>query len=416
MCFLHHVCSPLLLLAVFVSSGVAETFPPGKYDCSGRVVTKSNGETAVFWGAGQYQFPQKLQKQLKPYVGKFVRVDYTRISEQEAGIFSFIGSVIGRIDKITELAGSAKDLPVAVVAKPTKREFQHGEPIRVDVTITNHSGAPQHLQLGASHTSLCQDYLGKLVLEPSDHYSSARPYGLPAGPVLRTLQPEKDLRFTVTSKQMARPGNYQLVYCLSISNALGSQSEFADIVVSAPKNDAERKRNLRKWLTSATVGQRVQIAEQLLALGDDSGKTEILRMLNADGYSKPRYCDSEAFRFAWKHCGEEGLTAMMSLIRRQRNQDYALRMIENVYLSPERVELLKQLLACTHQTRRDISGWVDEPRVCDIAAAWLMGYTEGKMRFPRSGTEAQRDEAVAIVLKQLEQKPDFFHVLSDNYR
>lgn len=406
----------LLIACILGSPCMAETLPPGKYDCWGRVVKRADGALAVFWGRGCHRFPKKLHIQLRPHVGKFVKVEYTRIRE-EAGILSAVGSSIGQIDKVSVLADAAAQLPVVVTAKPTKTVFKLAEPVKVRVTITNQSAKKQSIQLGVSHAVLCQDYQQRLVLEPDGHYYDKSPYGLPKGSVLRILAPGQKLEFTVTSQVMADPGTYQLLYSLSVGlTKLRSQSEIEQVTVGKAGNKTEEQESLKKWLSIATVGQRIKIAGQLLRFGDTSGTEEVLRLLKANEYSKAHYCNGAAFRFAWQHGGKKGEAVMLALIKRQTKQDYALRMIETIHLSPNRLQLLQELLTSTKSTHRDISGWIDEPRICDITAAWLMGYTKGKMKFPRKGSRGERDQAVASVKKTLKQNPSFFHVLSKSYR
>lgn len=74
-----------------------------------------------------------------------------------------------------------------VTADPTKTEFEFVEPVGVRVCITSQSTVQQRMQLGVSHTVLCQDYQERFILEPEGHYYDGRPYGLPSGPTLRVL-------------------------------------------------------------------------------------------------------------------------------------------------------------------------------------------------------------------------------------
>ena len=50
-----------------------------------------------------------------------------------------------------------------------------------------------------------------------------------------------------------------------------------------------------------------------------------------------------------------------------------------------------------------------------MTAAWLMGYTDGKMNFPRDGDEKRRNAAIAVVRDQLERAPEALRVLSKSY-
>ena len=63
-------------------------------------------------------------------------------------------------------------------------------------------------------------------------------------------------------------------------------------------------------------------------------------------------------------------------------------------------------LANRKPTQRNYSGWCKEPRIADIAAAWMLGYTE--RRFPQAGDEKERDAAIAMVLAMLEKDPKVF--------
>jgi len=108
---------------------------------------------------------------LQPYLGKFVKVQYTRI-DKEAGVLSMIGTVIGRIENISVLANTPDELPLVVTARSRKAEYAPDTPIEVSVVITNRSTTDQTLRLGSSYTALCQDYQRKYVLEPDGHYLS----------------------------------------------------------------------------------------------------------------------------------------------------------------------------------------------------------------------------------------------------
>lgn len=407
----------LLITCIVGSQTMAETLSPGKDYSSGRVVKKGDNTLAVFWGGGCYEFPKTLQEKLRPYVGKFVNVEYTRISDKESGIFSPDGTSIGSIDKVSVLVDDVDQLPVVVKTQPSKAFFKLAEPVATHVSITNRSTENQDIHLGSAWTRLYQDYEERLVLEPEGHCDDESPYGLPKVQGLRTLAPGQRLEFTVTSQRMAKPGTYQLIYTLSFgAGMLGSQSEVARVTVGKAGNKAEEQQSLKKWLGIADVGQRIELAAELLRFNDTSGTEELLRLLEANEYSKEHYCNGHAFRFAWQHGGSKGEAVMLELIERQTKQDYALRMIEGIYLTPNRLQLVDELLACAKPTYRDISGWVDRPRICDITAAWLMGYTNGSMKFPEGASEDQRDQAVASVKRVLKQNPSVFNVFSESYR
>lgn len=397
------------LACLITASSFAESFPPGKYQCIGRVVKRDNGEILVFNG-GTPCFPKKLQEQLKPYVGTFARITYMRVSQEEAGILSPEGSVIGSIENVTVLANNPAELPLQVILEPTKREFDFAEPISATITVKNQSDSTQTLVLRCSRTGLYRNYRQSYILEGDNHYWDKKPYGIDYVP---TLKPGEELQLKLTSVSMADPGDYQMVFILCVERAkLECQSEVVEVKVHKPESEAEEVAGLKAWLRRATKGQRIEIAKRLLKHGEECGTEEVLRLLKAGEYSKENYCNSAAFRFAWRHGGEKGKKIMLKLILGEKNQEHVLRMIEDIYLSPRRLDLLEKLLKCKKLTYRGISGWVDKPRVCDITAAWLCGYTDGKLVFPKKGPPAKRDNVVKQVLARLRDEPPFFEVLS----
>lgn len=86
--------------------------------------------------------------------------------------------------------------------------------------------------------------------------------------------------------------------------------------------------------------------------------------------------------------------------------------MEGVASSPRRLEVLRAWLSDKRETFGDISGWCDRPRICDIAARWLCGYTKGAMTFPQAGSLEARDRMGAAVRAQLEQDPAHFTILA----
>lgn len=406
-----------LLLTLETAVASAETLPPGRYSCQGQVVEQAGGQISVFWGNGCYNFPQKLQAKLKEHLGKFVKVDYIRVSDDQAGVVSLQGSAIGSIEQVTALADSHDKLPVRVDVTPAAKSFTLTTPVGMRVKVTNQSGQRQSLHLYASYGSLCQDYMSKLTLADENHYYDKRPYGNPQLRRLHDLQAGEEISFDIESRRMAEPGTYQLLYVLTLG--AGDQrlhSNVVEVEVLPAATAAEKQRALKHWLHRASTGQRVDIASRLVADGDNSAKREVLSLLRPRDHSQPPYLSSNAYAFAWKHGGEEGEAAMLDLIRAQKRQDRVIRMVEQVQKSPNRVAVLLELLDSKQETYRDIAGWVDHPRVCDIVASWLAGYTHNRIKFPRDGSEQQRDTVVEQVRRQLRESPEFFDVLKPTYR
>ena len=114
----------------------------------------------------------------------------------------------------------------------------------------------------------------------------------------------------------------------------------------------------------------------------------------------------------WKHAGERGERLLMDLLKRRIRQGGALGIIEEVYRSDRAIALLQIMLADRRETARDFSGWCERPRICDVTASWLCGYTDRTMTFPKAGSTQERDRAVAAVIAQLEKDPTLFEVLT----
>ena len=402
-----------LLVVTFTCRTVclAEIVPPGKFTWRGLVVKRADGQPALSYGRGCHTFPKKLHKQLEPHVGKFVRVDFVTVNDPR--VISLVPT-IDRIDRLTVLARGPEALPVVVEIAPGKKSFRTGEPLQMTVTVTNKTKRNYPLQFSTAVTSLSQDYKEKIAFESELLYIGKHP----ELKRMAMLKPGESFKYTVVCRRMPPPGTYQLLHSLLAyrGDGLTLQSKIHTVTILPPADEAEQLRALRSWLDRAAPQHRSEIAIRLLAKGDARGRDVVLKSLSAGKYADPNAVTPSIYRFLWKHGGKAGETALLERIAKQTKQDSAARTIELVYLSPNRVELLSKLLDDRHPTRRDISGWVERPRVCDITAAWLAGYTKGKLRFPQASTEQQRDAAVRRVREQLAQRPEFFFVLSKSYR
>lgn len=281
----------LVLVGGFICQTSARTVPPGTYHEEGRIVEKTDGQMAVFWGAYAYLFPKPLQEKLRPYLGKFVKIEYTRVADAP-GRFSMLGSEIGDITKIDIEAEDSNHLPIVFKVKPTKPVYNLNEPVVVHVSVTNHTNKTQELGLGTGETmSLCQDYERILALDwLEEYYSDDAAWGIPKRfGQYPTLAAGRTLEFDITSQFMVRPGTYQIVYKATGGSASNScnQSEVATISVAPAKDETAEHKSLLKWLYAAAYPQRVEIAEQLLLrFNDRSGTQEVLRVLGTGVYSK----------------------------------------------------------------------------------------------------------------------------------
>ena len=380
----------LLTLALLASVAAAETIPPGDYSDVGRVVRRANGQYDLFSGHGTpLQLTEKLAAQLKPFAGKLVRVEYTRVEETEGEIWDSVGAPIGKIRKITEVAAPALSLSIDLPQK----SFALHEPVAVRVTV----GGVANFDPNGIEIKLLHDYRTMLSFRPSEEWKRKR---IPGQPMVRTIRADR----------MGKPGVYDVVAVMGATSGVPNISNMARVTIQLPKNLQEETAALKAWLPRAEPMQRIEIAGKLAERGDDSGVAAVMKLLQ----SKTRlYSNSPAYRLLWKHGGEQGEKLLMWRLEQVQDQQSVLRIMEDVGLSPRKLEYVTRWLADQRPTFRRVSGWCERPRVCDIAASWLMGYTNGAMRFPSNGTVFARDFAVAKVVAQLDENPAYFSVLKD---
>lgn len=390
--------SGLILLALALPAR-AEWLPPGDYSDAGRVVRTRRGSIGLFDGyCCSFQHNEELHKALAPHLGELVRVDYTRVEEKKGDVISMGGAPIGRIRKITRLTND-----VRVTVRPEKARFAVAEPIRAQVTLKNTGKEAVELSFASGNWSLLRDYDGVRTLESEGEAELPRPYGLPP---TRALAPGETLRFAVESAWMVKAGAYEIGFALRRADDVYLPSDPVPIEVFGEEDAAA----LRAWLPRASPTQRIQIAERLFHLGDRSGVPLVLRLLEApEGIHGP----APIYRFLWQYGCEEAEKRLLALVARSGNQASAEAFIEGVDRAPRAVAVLDRLLHDRRETFGDISGWCERPRICDITASWLVGYTAGAMTFPNAGTEAERDVAVAAVLKTLHESPQSFSVLGE---
>lgn len=434
----------VLLLVVAVAAG--DSYPPGDYLDTGRVVRLANGEVTLFDGFGCLTLTEKVAKPLLPHVGAFVLLDYTRVEykkgeEGDLPLFDSSGAPIGRINRVKVLAKDAQALPVRITARPTKASFALGEPVKVELDIVNAATKPVALHLDMGECLLLRDYHCGQSLAPERPTKAEAP---------TVLAPGKHYRAEIESAWMMRPGRYDVMHIIQAdpaeAHALGVEGELDFYyqsdpvpveVEAAPDAEAEHEA-LRAWLPRASASQCIRIADRLLALGDRSGVAEVLRRYKSpDCYI---YGPGYFYRFLWQHGGAEGEKLLMAELNRGvrdgfapppgrkpsgtgvgeafvpagrvLSQGHAEAIIQCVFHSPRAVPLFEGFLQDKRETRNDFSGWCERPRICDVTASLLAGYTKGAMKFPQHGSVKERDAAVAEVLAVLRTDPTRFSPLS----
>jgi hypothetical protein len=403
------LCVALLALQL---NAVGESIPPGIDHAYGRVVKNKSGRVGLF-NRGVFHFPTDQEGKLEGLLGQFVDCEYQRLADQ----MSFSGSRVGPIVNVKVVAQSPDKLPVTVNITPAKTTFEISEPVVCRVELENRSSETQNLgSMIVASTLLCQSYEEKLQLESDMHYYELDAYEFEGGKRPASLAPGDKVSFKVSSSRMAEPGEYQVVHIVSLGpRELSMQSEIAKLVVLPAEKNA-RHNALKRWQPVASRDQSIKLASELMDLGDREGFNLFLRQLEEGRYTPRGFCYDRAYELAFQKGGEAGETIMMEVIDKQRGQDKVGRMLSGIRHSPRKVDLLLRLLANKQETMRDISGWVDSPRICDITAGWLAGYTDGKRVFPESGSLLERHDAVKKVIEMLKADPTAFRVLRADYQ
>ena len=383
---------------------------------NGWVIELPDGEFGLFAGLVPFRFPRDAQAPLEDYVGQFVRVDYTRRDlrpekPSRGRAESQLAGIIVRIDKVTVLANRPDDLPVSVELTPTKGEYTVGEPIEVTVRIENNSWQVQRLSLAGSGTTLWCDSKPAGTLEDPDQPAAMQQTGNLAD--AHALAPGETVDFRITSQFMAEPGTYQVAYHLPLlpaadGRSLTCLSEYRTVKVLPPAEGEDA--NLSYWLTHGNLEQRVALAEQLYDLRQYHYDANLLSLLESGDLPLKGHTDTAAFRYAWHLGGRQGSELMLKLIDGEKRQTVLANMIAGVPLAPNRLDILARLLGDVTETIGDVAGWCERPRVCDLTAAWLAGYTDGRLEFPRNAPPNDRDAAVGAVKATLKDAPAFFSV------
>lgn len=405
---------PIICAALLASQldAIAESIPPGVDHVYGRVIKDQSGRVGLFT-RGVFHFPPDQEAKLEGHLGEFVDCEYRRVADQ----MSFSGSRVGPILRIKVIAESPDKLPVTVKVTPSRAAFSVSEPVVCRIDLENRSSEMQDLgSMIVASTLLCQSYEEKLRLESDMHYYELDAYEFEGSTRPTSLAPGAKTSFKVTGSRMAEPGEYQMVHILSLGpRDLSVQSEFAKVEI-LPADKTTRHDAVRHWQPVASRDQSIKLASELADLDDREAFGLFLQQLNSGRYTPRGFCYDQAYELAFQKGGEAGEVVMMELIAKQRGQDKVGRMLPGIRHSPRKVDLLLRLLANKQETMRDISGWVDSPRICDIAASWLAGYTDGKMVFPESGSLIARDSMVAQIFQLVRANPTTFRVLSPDYR
>ena len=405
---------PIICAALLASqqNAIAESIPPGVDHVDGRVIKDQSGRVGLFTG-GIFHFPPDQEAKLEGHLGEFVDCEYMRVADQ----VSFSGGRVGPISKIKVIAESPDKLPVTVKVTPSKAAFSISEPVVCRIELENRSSEIQNLgSMIVASTLLCQSYEEKLRLESDMHYYELDAYAFEGSTRPVSLAPGAKVSFKVTAARMAEPGEYQIVHILSLGpRDLSMQSEFARVEI-LPADKGTRHDAVRHWQPIASRDQSINLASELADLGDRQAFDFFLGQLKNGRYTPRGFCYDRAYELAFQKGGEAGEEIMMELIEKQRGQDKVGRMLPGIRYSPRKVDLLMRLLANKQETMRDISGWVDSPRICDVTADWLAGYADGKMVFPESGSLTARDSVVVKVTQFLKANPTTFRVLSPDYR
>jgi hypothetical protein len=367
-----------LLLALFL---LAESYPPGDYSEVGVVILDQRGHPDLFDGYHQpLSLTDKLANQLKPHVGKMVRVDYTRVERDSVGanelIWDSSGAPIGKIRGISAVPARA----LRVTVRIADARIPQANAIPIEVTIRG-GRDDQTVDLGKIWITLLPS---RTTLHPKSELVV-----VPGG---------GEFRRTFHTDRMQAPGRYVVRAAIEPGEPNVVISNAAPIEVLKPKDGAEEKKALRAWLLQAPPDQQIVIAERLAALGDSVGVPVVLRMLE-DSVPVPGNTNFLLHRFAWKHGGEE---QMFARLKKATRQYAAADIILALEPSPKARPIVIKLLKNQRVLGRDDTNWCKHPRICDLAAERILSATKSH-KFPKAGTAAERDAVIATILTGLRQ-------------
>ena len=253
------------LLACLLPWGLAfgEYTPPGDYSDVGRVVRRADGSYDLFFGWGcPLQLPPALAARLEPYLGKMIRLDYTRVEEQEDSVFDPVGAPIGAFRKITVLPEARVEVTLAL-ARPS---FGFHEPVSATVTLRGDYAKTRKFE-GAYDVeiNLLRDYRSVLSFRPPTkrkprpattqptvvqvHRKKPEPRApeppAPGGPLVLTLQSDK----------MVEPGTYEAVAIFDMLTDRRVLSKMVPVTIRAPADEEVETAALRA-ATRRTHGAR----------------------------------------------------------------------------------------------------------------------------------------------------------------
>lgn len=384
--------------------------PPQIQHFEGRVVRRPSGDCIVTNGYHCFQLAAGTAAPLEPHVGRYVDVEFRMVHSELA----YNRLAFDRILSVTPIEETPEALPIAVTITPVKPVFTSAEPIVVKVVLENRTQVVQPLALGSSHAVLSSDYKRVFFLESDNHYHNPeKSCQFEGRPAQGKLMPGERLVFTIESRHMAEPGRYDLSYVVCQGVRMRDCfSAFVPVEVVAAAG-ADRVALLKSWLKKASLEQRIEIAYELVKLGDPTVAAEFLEQVKSGIYLANGFFYRSAFEFASQHCGEPGERVVMAEIKCANFQDRAADFMRFLFKSKNRVPLLADLIACRAAVENNLQDWVEHPRICDIAADLLMSQATPKMDFPRLGSEAERDAAVVRVQRALQETPQMFSGLKD---
>jgi hypothetical protein len=283
----------ILLLA---TTAAGDSYPPGDYNDVGLVVRRANGDYDLFSGWGCLLELQDNYQRLKPYLGKFVRLDYTRVEAKEGDnwIWDHSGAPIGKIRKVTVLP----DTPLRVTARAPKKAFSLAEPVTVELTVRNAGNKKLTFDRADFECNLMRDYRAALEFRP------------PAKKEPHTLHPGDAITFRIRSDLMAKPGKYRAILVHALVDDRPILSNFFPVEVTKPANEAQMTAALKTWLPRAEPMQRVEIAKKLHARGEQ--KLALATVIHLLTSNTKMYSHYHVYEFLWAHgdsTGRAGRTA-----------------------------------------------------------------------------------------------------------
>jgi hypothetical protein len=376
----------------------AYTIPPGDYSHVGRIASVSKTHVELENDGAKRTFILKKPDDaaiLKPHVGAWVKMDYRQTN--------FAGYRTPNIEqpRITRLFNDDAAFPLHVEVR-AKKTLTFGEPLSVDVRITNVTGrtiALDHVQhLGREPGVVAELHLeGKVREETTLVNSRDHRFRLEG---VSELRPKEIRRITLRTVNLLLPGRYKLSILSPYVKEASNRSEPVEVEIVALDRD-HSQRTLLEWMDKPSSLSPEVIAWILWRdFGSRKGVAKLIDVMETD--ARPRM---HAAGVVAAVEGEKGIEPFLRSLRKGVGGQQVQYWAEFACHSPVREKLFLTLLKET--TRTPYHELKDEPvPISHLVGRFLLYYVDEKEKFPWDKDFEERQKVVDRLIKLIETKPD----------